>query len=65
MNPDPTTSSSRITYGRVHSSRKRIANVNKAIRLANACTDRHEKHVHTLRAEKLAKRYGMKLNLKK
>lgn len=50
--------SSSKTFGRVHSQRKRLANVNKHIRIANA-TSGHEREVHVEKARKLAKRYGL------
>ncbi len=56
----PPLSHSKDTFDRVSHERRIHANLNKAIRLANACRG-HEKEVHIARAQKLAKRYGIKL----
>ena len=43
-----------------HSDLKRHLNVDKHLRIARDCKDRHEKEVHIQAAEKLIKRYGFK-----
>jgi len=37
---------------------KKVANVEKHLRVARACKDPHEKQVHIEKAEKLIERYG-------
>ena len=38
---------------------RQVKNIEKELRLADACTDEHEKDVHYQRAIKLAERYGI------
>ena len=46
--------------GKQHSDLKKHLNVEKHLRIATACKDRHKREVHIEKAEKLIAKYGFK-----